>query len=242
MPPVRLDPFKMLFQLNTYADALTWQPELGTEVLIFDRDLNLVSRSTTEPWFYWHVANGYVNEAGEIVAELVNMPDWRINQRLREISTGSLQTGNRSTLSRLRIDPRTGKVLEQGEICAVSGEFPTVDPRTVGKSWRYTYLNVHKTDSNQQTEWFNAIARFDRHKDEIVINDLGAEFYPVEPLYAGDEIEPDRGWILTVVYDIKRDVSEVWILDAERIDAQPVCRLGLPTPIPLSFHGTWQPH
>ncbi|HEY9875676.1 MAG TPA: carotenoid oxygenase family protein, partial [Candidatus Obscuribacterales bacterium] len=71
--------------------------------------------------------------------------------------------------------------------------------------------------------------------------DLGENRYPTEPIYAADAQNPEKGWVLTVVYDGNAKESEVWVYQCDRLDEEPVCRLGLPSVIPLSFHGTWKP-
>jgi len=90
-------------------------------------------------------------------------------------------------------------------------------------------------------EIFGAIARFDNKTDSLVMADLGENRYPSEPLYASDAINPEQGWILTVVYDGNSDTSEVMVFDSNALDNEPVCRLGLPNVIPHSFHGKWKP-
>ncbi|MHC5716690.1 MAG: carotenoid oxygenase family protein, partial [Nostoc sp.] len=65
--------------------------------------------------------------------------------------------------------------------------------------------------------------------------------YPSEPIPAQDAQNPEQGWVLTVVYDGNSHSSEIWIFDSARLDAEPVCKLGLPNVIPHSFHGTWNP-
>jgi carotenoid cleavage dioxygenase-like enzyme len=86
----------------------------------------------------------------------------------------------------------------------------------------------------------NAIARFDYKTDTLTIADMGENRYPSEALYAPDVLNPDRGWVLTVVYDGNSDTSEVVVFDSDRLNEEPVCRLGLPTVIPHSFHGKWK--
>jgi len=62
----------------------------------------------------------------------------------------------------------------------------------------------------------------------------------MEPIYAPDPENLDRGWIITVVYDSKAHSSSVWVFDSDRLDDRPVCILGLPSVIPFGFHGTWR--
>ncbi|MEM9808658.1 MAG: carotenoid oxygenase family protein, partial [Cyanobacteria bacterium P01_D01_bin.56] len=76
---------------------------------------------------------------------------------------------------------------------------------------------------------------------ELMVSDLPDGYYPVEAIYAVDAENEHQGWILTVIYNSPEHRSEVWVWNCDRIDDAPVCRLGLPEVIPLSFHGTWKP-
>ncbi len=69
---------------------------------------------------------------------------------------------------------------------------------------------------------------------------MGTNIYPSEPIYVPSADEPTTGWLLTVVYDGNNHSSEVRIYHSDRLDAEPICRLGLPEVIPPSFHGTWR--
>ena len=89
-------------------------------------------------------------------------------------------------------------------------------------------------------EMFGAIARFDSQTQSLTIADMGENRYPMEPIYAPHPQNPDMGWIVTVVYDGNIDRSEVWVFDSDRLDESPVCRLGLPSVVPMGFHGTWR--
>jgi carotenoid cleavage dioxygenase-like enzyme len=111
----------------------------------------------------------------------------------------------------------------------------------VGQASRYTYLSLHRKGIDHSQEVYGAIARFDHQTGTLTEANLGENRYPSEPLYATDALNPQQGWVLTVVYDGNSDRSEVWIYDSEGLDDQPVCRLELPNVIPLSFHGQWKP-
>ena len=119
-------------------------------------------------------------------------------------------------------------------------EFPVVSPSEVGQLSRYTYLSVQREGVDISQEMFGAIARFDSHTGSLTCADFGENRYPSEPIYAPDILNPDRGWILTLVYDGNSDSSEVWIFDSEGIAGEPVCTLALPSVVPMGFHGTWK--
>jgi len=239
--PVRVSLLPVVSTQKSYSESLEWQPELKTEILIFDRDsLSLVSKGKTDPWFQWHFANGYVNEDGNIVTEFTRYEDFATNQYLKEVASGYTETEAPGTLWSLTIDPQTAEVISNKQILSACNEFPLVSPAKVGQEWRYTYLNIHREGVTHGKELFNAIARHDRETGEVITADMGDNFYPSEPILAPSKDNPEQGWILTVVFDGNCDRSEVRIYASDRLAEAPVCRLALPSIIPPGFHGTWK--
>ncbi|MBF2026321.1 MAG: carotenoid oxygenase family protein [Oscillatoriales cyanobacterium C42_A2020_001] len=241
IPPVRIQVLPVLARLKSFSDAMEWQPELGTEILVIDRDtLEAVSRTTTVPWYQWHFGNGYELPDGSISITMARYPDFQTNQRLKEVATGTIQTFAKATLWQLRLAPQSGKVLEMQEILSQSCEFPISHPHEVGQPSRYTYLTVHRTTTDIQTEVYDAIARFDHHTGTLTQANLGDRSYVNEPIYAPDATNPAQGWILVVLYNSRQNRSELWIFDSRRLEDEPMCRLALPAIVPISFHGTWK--
>lgn len=241
IPPVRVKLLPALFGLQSYSDAMEWKPQLGTEILVFDRTtLSLVSKSETDPWYQWHFSNGYVDNNGEIVIDFFRYQDFQTNRRLKQFPTGEIQLPAKSTLSQVRLDSKTAKVKSSEELLDRDGEFPIVPQENVGKFSRYTFMSLHGKNSDTTREIYSTIARFDRQTNTIQEANLGENRYPTEPIYAPDSLNSDRGWVLTVVYDGNNNQSEVWVFDSERLDDEPVCKLGLPSVVPMGFHGTWK--
>lgn len=239
--PVRANLAPIFLGQKSYSDAMEWKPQLGTEILVFDRDsLSLVSRSQTDPWFQWHFANGYVNSAGNIVTEFIRYDNFDTNQYLKEVASGYTQTPAKGTLWELIIDPQTGVVINNKQLSNIQGEFPLVAPQEVGQPWRYTYLNVHSYGVKPGQELFNAIASFDRETGNMMVANMGKNCYPTEPIFVPHQDNPQHGWLLTVVYDGNANQSEIRIYQSDRLFDQPICRIALPSVIPPSFHGTWR--
>ncbi|GAB4535246.1 MAG: carotenoid oxygenase family protein [Pleurocapsa sp.] len=239
--PVRVNLAAVMFAQKSYSDALQWKPELGTEILIFDRhNLNLVSRSTTEPWYQWHFANGYVDAEHNIITEFVRYPDFQTNQYLKEVATGNTQTYAKGTLWQLKINPQTGDAIASSQLNQTQCEFPVVSAANISQAWRYTYLSVPRQGDSRNLDLFTALASFDRQTHNLTITDIGEHRYPSEPIFVPQKDNLPHGWLLTVVYDGNKDCSEVWIYQSDRLFDKPVCRLALPSVIPPSFHGTWK--
>ncbi len=243
VPPVRLNVLPVLTGFSCYSDALQWQPSKGTQILVIDRQtLKVVCRGETEPWFQWHFANGYVDASGTIIVDIARYKDFQTtNQYLKEVAFGETHTSAQSRLSRIHINPQTGKVSKIEQILDRHCEFPSVPPQNVGQGSRYTYFSCFRKGTDISQELLNAIARFDYETETLTEANIGENRYASEPIYVPDVENSDQNWILTVVYDGNSDSSEVWIYAADRLDEEPVCKLELPSVIPHSFHGTWKP-
>jgi len=240
-PAVRLDILPVILGTSSYSDALKWRPELGTQILIIDREnLSLVSQGETEPWYQWHFANGYVDASGAVIVDFTRYADFQTNQYLKEVALGETHTPAKNSFTRVVLQPQTGKVTTIETLLDRTGEFPNVPPQNVGQVSRYTYMSLFREGTDISQELLNAIARFDHNTATLTEAHLGENRYPSEPLPAQDANNHDKSWVLTVVYDGNSDTSEVWIFDSDRLNTEPVCKLGLPRVIPHSFHGTWK--
>ncbi len=240
IPPVVIQPLPILLGMASYSEAMQWQPELGTRILVFDRDnLSLISSAIVEPWYQWHFGNGCLDVDGNIVCDLVRYADFATNQFLGEVATGETKTEAIGELWQLVINPNSGELISSDRLVDRSCEFPLVPAVDVGRKWRYTYLAAHKSSSNLSRELVGTIGRFDRQTNSLTLAELARDLYPSEPIHVVDKYNENRGWIITLIYDGAADCSEVWIYDRDRLNDAPVCRLGLPSVIPMGFHGTW---
>ncbi|MBE9196754.1 carotenoid oxygenase family protein [Synechocystis sp. LEGE 06083] len=243
LPPITLNQFSLLLGNVAYADALGWDAEGGTKVLVIDRQtLEIVSEGETESWFQWHYGNGCELEDGNVRLDFVRFSDFaQTNEYLREVPTGAVKTSTNGQLWQATLNPQTAKIVELTKVLDRSGEFPVVNPQRTGQPWRYTYMALQRPAEILGSQWFGEIARIDYHTGDVITAKLGEHQYPVEPLYIPHPDDGDRGWIITVVYDGDRHGSEMWLWDADRLQEEPICRLALPEVIPFSFHGTWRP-
>lgn len=241
IPPVRMNPFPALFGLSSFSDALRWQPKYGTQIVVVDRDtLEVVSWADTDPWYQWHFGHAFEASDGSVVLDLVRYEDFQTNWYLQEVASGITQTAAPSRLEQVRLDPQTGKVLSTTTLVDRTCEFPVVPLARSGQPDAPTYLSIHREGAEVGREMFGAIARFDPATGHLDVADCGDDRYPMEPIYAPDADDPNRGWVLTVVFDGATETSEVWIYEGDRLSAGPVARLALPSVVPMGFHGTWR--
>ncbi|MGF1577317.1 MAG: carotenoid oxygenase family protein [Cyanophyceae cyanobacterium] len=247
IPPVRLNLWPVAAGWQSYSDSLQWKPHLGTEILIVDRQsLEVVARRETDPWFQWHFANGFVDQQGDICIDVVKYGDFATNDYLAQVPSGITSTHAPGYLNRLRLDAATAKVLSVDPLIPHPCEFPTLAAAEVGHPHQSLYVLTHRPGADGVRDLFGAIGCLDLsagdpRRQSFVLRDLGPNRYPSEPIFAPDPSQPGQGWLLTIVFDGNCNSSEVWIFAAHQLQEDPVCRLGLPSVVPHSFHGTWCP-
>lgn len=234
--PVRLSPLPALLGLSSFSDALQWQPQQGTQIIVVDADtLEPVALNAVDPWYQWHFGHSYLDFDGSVVFDVVRYSDFATNQYLKEVASGHTTTAAAAQLWQYRIDPKTAKILDQQCLVDRHCEFPLA----IGQDeTAVTYLNVHSEELAPVDELFGAIARFDP-KTGLTAVDAGAGCYPSEPIPVENAANPQQPWVLTVVYNGHHHRSEVWVYEGNDLGKGPVSRLELPGVIPPSFHGTW---
>ena len=238
VPPVVLSVLPILLGTKGFSDAMQWQPQYGTQIIVVDRQtLQEVSRVETEPWYQWHFGNGYQTADGTVVIDYVRYANFDTNQWLKEFVTGQPTTQVSSRLYRLRLDAIAGNVLSNEPLSDLECEFPIISPQDVGQQHQSLFFCYKSQNRNE--EYFDSIGRINPDSGQFNRATFARGCYPVEPVFVpGGQ---GTGWLLTVVFDGNQDQSTLQILAADNLAAGPVCVLALPEIVPFGFHGTWQP-
>jgi carotenoid cleavage dioxygenase-like enzyme len=247
VPPVAANPLEIVAGLKTYSDSMTWYGDRATTILVFDREtLELVSRSEADPWFQWHFANGFEDEAGRVVVDVVRYDDFTTNEFLRQVSQGAIATETSARLERVTIDPASGRDLGSETRIERHCEFPIVAPEAVGTDADRIFVVTRRPEGQPFGDLFGAIGCYDVAGDQLTVLDCGDRVYPSEPIFVPGAVADsgnsgDRdSWLIFPVFVADEQRSEVWIVSADRVEAGAVCRLALPEIVPIGFHGTWQ--
>ena len=250
VPPVQLQLSPVIFNLKSFSDSLQWKPDIGTTILIFDREtLELVNRAVVEPWFQWHFSHGWVDCDGMIHVGFVGYDNFSTNQYLKEIASGNVKTSAVGTLREISFNPKNPKKIEHKTLVNQQCKFPVVNSwdNISPKAPDNIYLSAHRqnTVSNPQenSDLFGAIAHYQSATDHLTIIDAGEGYYPSEPIVVYDKNNQPR-WLLTAVYDGVNHRSQVWVYDGrspQHLQGGAIAKLQLPSIIPHSFHGTWSP-
>ena len=138
---------------------------------------------------------------------------------------------------RYRFNLVTGATTEQ-VIDDENSEFPAINQGLTGRRLRYTY-NMHI--SPEKSLLFDGLMKYDLDTGLAETRWFGDNRWGSEASFAArpGATAEDDGYLVSYVYDEREGHSEVLVLDAADVTGDAVCRVRVPTRIPLGFHATW---
>jgi len=146
----------------------------------------------------------------------------------------------KKSLWRYTVNTRSGEVSKRqllNDHCFFGG----VNPSYSTQKHRYIYLNVGGTGS--EVAPLQGIARYDTETDQTDVWMPQSHEFCGEPMYAAkmgtkdDKATEDSGYVMSVVFDGKRETSDLVILNASDLKAGPICRIPLGIAIPHGLFG-----
>jgi len=194
--------------------------------------------------FIFHNANAW-EEGDEVVLITCRLENPDLDKVNGHQSDKLENFGNE--LYEMRFNMKTGAA-SQKQLSVSAVDFPRVNESYTGRKQRYVYCTI--LDSIAKV---TGIIKFDLHaepesgKKELEVGgniqgiyDLGpgrfgseAIFVPKQPGVSGEE---DDGYLIFFVHDENTGKSEVNVIDAKTMSADPVAVVELPNRVPYGFH------
>jgi carotenoid cleavage dioxygenase-like enzyme len=149
-------------------------------------------------------------------------------------------------ISRWTIDlGAKGDDFSQRRVSEIPGEFPRIDERHATIAYRYGFICMQGPAGDMPGSMtgmrFNLLGRVDHATGETVTHDVGDASATQEPIFVprpGSTAEAD-GYLLALVNRYAEMRSDLLILDANRLDSEPIATLALPLRLRNGLHGTW---
>ncbi|MFJ2200653.1 carotenoid oxygenase family protein [Streptomyces violaceusniger] len=200
-----------------------------------------------EPGALLHIANAYEDPAGRIVVEgpRYDRAAWQTSWKWWTGAPGHASVPLVGSLHhRWILDPSAGTAREEPLDDLVT-EFPTINDSVLGRPSRYGYAVAFPGGGLEEY----ALVKYDAATGARQIAPTGPGRMPGEAVFvpadggggAGGGGSEDDGYLLTLVSDLRRDASELIVLDARDITAAPVATVELPHRVPAGIHGSWIP-
>jgi len=231
---------------------MTFRPEriqLGEPAFKFEREtpsrFGIVPRhgdNSTIRWFECstcfvpHTLNAY-EEGEEVVLIACRMENSGLLEPAAE--TASDPNENSRPLYEWRFNLSTGTVREQ-VLDDVSSEFPRVNEQLLGRKTRYGY--AAKIAKNPVL-LFDGVIKYDFSSGKSQVHEFGQGRYGGDLVFVPrpGAIAEDDGWLLTCVHDEGSQISELVVMNAQDVTAEPVARVLIPQRVPYGFHSIWIP-
>jgi carotenoid cleavage dioxygenase-like enzyme len=214
---------------------LQWQPRLGTRIGLIALDGSSTKWIDADPFFVFHFGNAF-EKGGHIFIDYV---------RHDRLNLGYATVNQKPpTLHRMNIDLASRSIAD-AEIANMVTEFPRVNDTLNALPTRFVYLPTLTNTLqlvNPPSATFNTMMKANTETGDIVRHDFGnrvageASFIPRKA--NGRE---DDGYLAIFAFDPVNRTSDLVLLDAAHIDAEPVAVIRLPQRVPQGLHGTWIP-
>mmetsp|Transcript_5031 Transcript_5031/g.14267 ORF Transcript_5031/g.14267 Transcript_5031/m.14267 type:complete len:501 (-) Transcript_5031:80-1582(-) len=117
-------------------------------------------------------------------------------------------------------------------------EFPVANPRTIGSPTRYAWAVVFAGPGYP----FHSICgciKYDLQTGKKWRHNFVGERWGGESVFVPTGVDEDDGFLLTYTYNRNGQSTELYIVDAKTMDADPVAILRTPQRVPFGFHGLW---
>ena len=220
---------ELAFPLST---NMVWRPELGTQVLVIEKD-DLSKRRIFElPTFsFFHLGDGWEESDDTIRFDGCFEADPTFGQRAASaLLRGEYIRAPSPILTQVALYP-DGKAKLQS--AGISAEFPANDKRVAGLPRRFTAHVGHY----RSTPFAHAIGLWDWQKGQDDAYDFGDHQLVEEFVFAPSGKGERDGWLIGTTLNLKEKRTELHMIDARKVRFGPVASFAADVPLPLTFHG-----
>ena len=222
--PLVVKPLELLFRRRPYIENYRWRPELGSRLILLDRQGGSRSLELPPLFVFHHVNSFYDGET--LCVDVLAYPDATVIEHLYLDRLTALEgpAVPAPLLTRVRLE-KQGPSLEP--LSSTPLELPRIcEPQ--GQSYRYVY-----GISRRQSRFYDALARVDCRSGEALMW-WQEGCYPGEPVPVASP-DSEELVLLSAVLDSRRGQSFLLVLQAETMEE--LARAYVPAAVPFGFHG-----
>lgn len=239
LPPVKLNFGE---DVNT-GKAFTYEPNEPLRILVMRKE-DIAQRRVFElpRQMVFHVGNAHELPDGSIALSFVGSktPEFAIHGA-SQLLAGQTAAPAGSSTQLARLNMRTGQATVEGLGDEV--EFPRVHPGMNGQASRYLLSSAVRGGQPQRGSLFQAVQLRDLQTGKTQGHDYGSQMVAEEHIIVpkpGARHELDA-WVMGTTFDLRRQVTQVNLLDMRHIGDGPIAQATLPYGLPYGFHGNFTP-
>ncbi len=227
--------FSMKALLAGHAFPYRWNPQHRARVGLLPRNgsADQVIWCAVDPCYVFHVANSFDRADGKLVVDVA------VYETMFDGGYAG-PNGKSLGLERWVIDPVSATVDRQ-TIDPTPQEFPRPDERFFGQDYRYAWSIGLPENEDPQFVAAMPLYRHDLLAGERTSHDFGPSCVPGEFVFVprSAAAAEGEGWVMGYVIDTATDTTDLVILNAGDMAAEPVARVHIPHRVPPGFHGNW---
>ena len=239
LPPLVFDA-ERLRDGASFLASYVWRPELGLRVMVLDKArLDAAPRwFTLPPGFVFHLGNA-CEEGGVLRLDCMRSASpWQVLQGAQDLMCGIYRPQDHTQAMLVELDLGSGRA--QQEVLAPAAEFPRVDPRHIGRSYRQVFAASRLGFAHRPG--YDAVMRMDLKGGTIDRFHYGDEVQVEEHVFvpragAGE----GEGWLLGSALDLARGQTLFSVFDAKQLAAGPVLQARMPRIMPIGLHASFVP-
>lgn len=240
LSPLVMDFAKFLREGRSVMESLFWQPQLGSKILVQPRGTNGSGFALEIPPAYClHFINCFeVN--GRLAVDVIELdePIYPQYQPLPDL----FATAPSGRPVRYWIDLALRLLLDRiplGYEC--TPDFPSLDSRLFSGPYRHFWMLGLSCAGQGGRKFFDQLVRCnwdDASPAEIYQVPVG-EYFAGEPVFVGDSGKPEQGVIIVEHLKPRSGQVDFLLFDAFSLQAGPMARLPLKSPLHPGFHATF---
>ncbi|MBX3479390.1 MAG: carotenoid oxygenase family protein [Caulobacter sp.] len=219
--------------------AFAWEPDKTAALAIIDREKGISSLrwAPVEVGYVFHVTNAW-EEGESLIVDVMRYPQ----APFFPLTDGSPGRESGAVSLRWRIDLSGPEpVAAETTLDDLAGEFPRIDERFAQRPYRHAWFSGQKRRPGDIRG--DCLAHLDLQtgqRQEWTEEGLGGVGEPIF-VPAGPDAAEGEGWILTLLYRAREEISEMAVFDALNIAAGPIAVATVPRRIPFGFHANFVP-
>lgn len=224
---------------RTLMEALSWEPERGSRLLVADRETgDTVASIPAGDRYCLHTINAF-EEGGHLVVDVVELDRPVYDQY--EVVPDLFTDVSPGRPARLVLALERERLVERREMAYDRApDFPAVDPRLAHRPYDELWILGISATGRPGRKFFDQLAHLDWRRPEAadVYTSPPGRYLGGEPAFVpGDH----QGAVICQEFDAGRGESAFLVFDAAEVAKGPVARLRLASPVHLGFHAFFAP-
>lgn len=220
--------------------AFAWEPDKGTHIGVMPRNGSVEDMRwfETDPCYVFHPLNAYT-DGNRIIAHVMQFEEAPLFPHLDGSSADPDKANARLCEWEIDLGDNSNSV-KRTYLDDITGEFPRLDERFAGLSYRHGYYAASTTRDGGLG--FDAIAHHDFEQANKSLYTLPEGDRTGEPVFvpASKDAPEGEGYLLSTIYRAAENRSDLAIFDAQNVADGPIACAELPHRVPYGFHGNWK--